>query len=529
MSLDGDLKAWLPLAEKRARSFRPEPRLEHIGSVTKIGDGVVTVEGLPGAKLDELLAFDDGSKAIVLRVDESALGCVLLAGGEDLRAGARVQGTGDVLKVPVGEPLLGRIVDALGQPLDEGPAIEAGRFSTIDRPAPAIIDRDLVSQPLATGITAIDTMIPLGRGQRELIIGDRKTGKTAIAVDTIINQRDSDVICVYAAIGQKTASVNQLVEAVREHGAMDRCIFVIGASDALAGHQWITPYSACAMAEYFRDKGRDVLIVFDDLTHHAIIYRQLSLLLRRPPGREAYPGDIFYVHARLLERAAKLSRAKGGGSLTALPIAETQGGNLTAYVPTNLISITDGQIYLEPKLFYEGQKPAVNIGYSVSRVGGHAQAPAFKGLAETLKLKYTQFLELEIFARFGAIVDERTKAVLDHGRHIRTILRQPQYQPLSLAVEVALLLALDEGKLTAFDQNDTTRFKQKLAAELETHCPQVVTRINKTGLLGEEDRKALSAPVFDLVEKITAGHGATALAKDAGRSPGDAGNDGERA
>ncbi|RME63722.1 MAG: F0F1 ATP synthase subunit alpha, partial [Alphaproteobacteria bacterium] len=402
-----------------------------------------------------------------------------------------VKGTGQIIRVPVGEALLGRIVDSTGAPLDEGPAIATNHGEPIERPAPSIVDRDLVSQPLLTGLIAIDAMIPLGRGQRELIIGDRKTGKTALAVDAMISQRASDIICVYAAVGQKASTVNKVVEAVRQYGAFERCIFVVGEADAPPGAQWITPYAACTMAEYFRDRGRDALLIIDDLTKHAIVYRQLSLLLRKPPGREAYPGDIFYLHARLLERAAKLSQERGGGSLTALPIAETQAGNLTAYIPTNLISITDGQIYLEPKLFYEGQKPAVNIAMSVSRVGGQTQAPAMKHLAETLKLEYAQFLELEVFTRFGAMVDERTRHIIEHGRRIRAMLAQPEYQPLSLAEQVALLLAVNEGKFDALALRDVERLKAGLGAWLSEHCPQAKLRIEESGKLSDEDRQDL--------------------------------------
>ncbi|HMB76345.1 MAG TPA: F0F1 ATP synthase subunit alpha, partial [Kiloniellaceae bacterium] len=376
------------------------------------------------------------------------------------------------------------------------------RRDPIERPAPGIVDRDLETQPLMTGLTVVDAMIPLGRGQRELIVGDRKTGKTAIAVDSVINQRETDVICVYACVGQKTSTVRQIVEAVRKNGAFERCIFVVGAAEAPPGAQWVTPYAACTMAEYFRDRGRDALLIVDDLTKHAIIYRQLSLLLRKPPGREAYPGDVFYVHARLLERAAKLSEARGGGSLTALPIAETQAGNLTAYIPTNLISITDGQIYLEPKLFYEGQKPAVNVGMSVSRVGGHTQAPAMKRLAEKLRLKYAQFLELEVFTRFGAMVDERTRRTIAHGRRIRAVLAQPEYRPLPLSVQVALLLAVDEGLLDELPLELLPRFKADLGDWLCEHCPRSEARIGQSGTLSEEDRQDLYTALAALVDSL---------------------------
>lgn len=489
--LRDEIAAWLPDARRRVQDLERAPTLKHVGTVEHIGDGVATISGLPWTRLDELLRFEDGTMGLAMRVDDNAVGCVLLGSGEAVTAGSRVQGTGRIVRVPVGEALLGRVVDSLGAPLDEGPAITAAGTEPIERPAPSIVDRDLVSEALLTGLIAVDAMIPLGRGQRELIIGDRKTGKTALAVDAMISQRDSDVICVYAAVGQKASTVKKVVESVREHGAIERCIFVVGEADAPPGAQWITPYAACTMAEYFRDRGRDALLVIDDLSKHAIVYRQLSLLLRNPPGREAYPGDIFYLHARLLERAAKLCEDLGGGSLTALPIAETQAENLTAYIPTNLISITDGQIYLEPKLFYEGQKPAVNVGMSVSRVGGKTQAPAMKHLAETLKLEYAQFLELEVFTRFGAMVDERTKLTIEHGRRIRAMLAQPEYRPLSLAEQVTLLLAVNEGRFDEIPLRAVERFKAGLRTWLAETCPRAASRIEESGALSDEDRQSL--------------------------------------
>lgn len=486
-----DLTRWLTTVHGRLDKLEPTPSFEHVGTVERIGDGVATVHGLPWTRLDELLQFDDGTFGLALDVDEEATGCVLLGHGDKITAGSKVYGTGEILRVPVGETLLGRVVNSLGEPLDDGPPVSPDRLDPIERSAPAIVDRDLVTQPLMTGLTVIDAMIPLGRGQRELIIGDRKTGKTAVAVDAIINQRNSDVICIYAAVGQKTSTVIQVVDAVRSYGAIDRCIFVVGQSDAPPGAQWITPYAACTMAEFFRDQGRDVLLVIDDLTRHAIVYRQLSLLLRRPPGREAYPGDIFHIHARLLERAAKLSKELGGGSLTALPIAETQAGNLSAYIPTNLISITDGQIYLEPKLFYEGQKPAVNVGMSVSRVGGQTQSPAMKDLAKKLRLEYMQFLELEVFTRFGAMVDDRTKRTIEHGRRIRAILEQPEFKPLSLAAQVTLLLAVGDGKLDDMPLALVQRFKAAIGSLLDERCPRTAARIEATGELVDEDRHDL--------------------------------------
>jgi len=492
MALEREAGDWIEAAAKRLGTARIAPRLDHVGRVEEIGDGVAHVSGLPHTRLDELLRFEDGTLGLAMTVGEKVLGCVLLSAGEAITAGMRVYGTGEIARVPVGEALLGRVVSPIGAPLDDGPPVAAERRDPIERPAPGIVDRDLVTEPMLTGLTVIDAMIPLGRGQRQLIIGDRKTGKTTIAIDTIINQRRSDVVCIYAAIGQKASSVARVIDAVKTHGAAERCVFLAAAADAAPGAQWIAPYAACTIAEYFRDRGRHALLILDDLTKHAIVYRQLSLLLRKPPGREAYPGDVFYLHARLLERAAKLSQEKGGGSLTALPVAETQAGNLTAYIPTNLISITDGQVYLEPKLFYEGQKPAVNVGMSVSRVGGATQAKAIKSLADSLKLDYAQFLELEVFTRFGSTVDERTAGKIAHGRRLRAILGQAEYDPLPLSLQVALLLAVAGGKLDALPLAEMPRFRAELARRLPQDCPRVAAGIDATGQLSDAARAALT-------------------------------------
>ncbi len=497
-----ELRTWLPAARERLARASVAPAVEHVGTVESAGDGIALVSGLPDTKLDELLTFEGGGQGLAFRVDGRSVGCVLLGDVGAVRSGMAVRGTGEVFRVPVGRSLLGRVLNAAGEPLDDGPLLEPEDRLPIDRPAPSIIDRDLVTQPLQSGVTVIDAMIPLGRGQRELIIGDRKTGKTAIAVDTIINQRGSDVICVYAAIGQKASSVDQVIETVRKHGDISRCLFVVGSADDAPGAQWITPYSACTMAEYFRDRGHHVLLVLDDLTKHAIVYRQVSLLLRRPPGREAYPGDIFYVHSRLLERSAKLSERLGGGSLTALPIAETQGGNLTAYIPTNLVSITDGQIYLEPKLFYEGQKPAVNVGLSVSRVGGKTQAPAMRRLARSIRLDYAQFLELEVFARFGAMVDERTEKTLEHGRRIRAVLQQPQSRPKRLVEQIALLLALGRNCLDDLPLDRVPAFKARLGEWMDRHCPGIAGKVDKSGEITDEDEEHLLHEIEALVAAI---------------------------
>ncbi len=501
-TLADDLRAWLGKSRERIASAALEPRLERIGRVIHVGDGVATVTGLPDTRLDELLIFAGDARGIAVDLDHETIGCVLLGGDAGIAAGSRVRGTGEVVRAPVGAALLGRVVDPLGTPLDGGDAIVAEAFAPVEQPAPPIVDRALVTRPLATGLLVVDAMIPLGRGQRELIIGDRGTGKTAIAVDTMINQRSSDVICVYAAIGQKASSVAQVIDAVRRYGAPERCCFVIGEADALPGLQWLTPYSACSIGEYFMARGHDVLLVIDDLTKHAAAYRQLSLLLRRPPGREAYPGDIFYIHSRLLERAAKLAPERGGGSLTALPIAETQAGNISAYIPTNLISITDGQIYLDPRLFYEDQKPAVDVGKSVSRVGGKTQAPVLKALSESLRLEYAQFLELEVFTRFGTMVDERTRKIIEHGRRIRTVLRQPQFAPLSLGEQIALLFAVAKGVLDEVTLDRVESFRAALHEWLSLHCPDVLALDDAAAALSPETADRLLEALTGLARTL---------------------------
>ena len=494
-------------AARRVEKLTPGPALDMLGRVESIGDDVAMVSGLPATRLNELLLFErkDGGEAatgMVLALDPDVIGCAMLGRAEGVEAGNRVRGTGLVASVPVGEMLLGRVVNPLGIPLDGGPELTVKGFEPVERPAPGIIERDLVSQALQTGLIVIDAMLALGRGQRELIIGDRETGKTAIAVDTIVNQRDSGVVCVYCAVGQKMSSVTQVIEAVRRHGAPERCIFVVAASDDPPGLQWLAPYTACTMAEYFSERGGDALLVIDDLTSHAVIYRQLSLLLRNPPGREAYPGDIFYIHSRLLERAAKLSHERGGGSLTALPIAATEEGNISAYIPTNLISITDGQIVLEPRLFQEGQKPAINVGKSVSRVGGKTQASAMRKLAENLRLEYTQFLELEIFTRFGGMVDERTRRIIEHGRRIRAVLTQPQYSGLAMPDQVALLLALNEGMLDSLPLDKVTELRNSLAQWLAEKGAAAVARIKSAGDLDDATHAVIRSLMAELIAHV---------------------------
>jgi F-type H+/Na+-transporting ATPase subunit alpha len=508
-SLADSIKARLSNASEALSGFKVEPQLDRIGRVELVGDDVASVSGLPDVRLGELLMFErsDGAEpiaGIVLTLDPDLIGCAMLGRGAGVEAGNLVRGTGSVASVPVGEKLLGRTVNALGSPLDGGGPIEAAAVLPVERPAPAIVDRDFVNTALNTGLIVIDAMLPLGRGQRELIIGDRETGKTGIAIDTMINQRDTNVICVYCAVGQKTSSVSQAIDAVHSYGASERCIFVYAPADDPPGIQWLAPYAACTMAEYFSERGGDALLIIDDLSKHAIIYRQLSLLLRNPPAREAYPGDIFYIHSRLLERAAKLSPDRGGGSLTALPIAATQEGNLSAYIPTNLISITDGQIVLDPRLFHEGQKPAVNVGKSVSRVGAKTQSPAMRKLAETLRLEYAQFLELEIFTRFGGMVDERTHNTIEHGRRIRAVLTQPPYEPLSLAHQVALLVAINEKLIDRVPLAKIAELRIAIGKWLKADGLEHARRIDTTGNLDSDARAVLLAAIAELIERLTA-------------------------
>ncbi|RXA16595.1 alternate F1F0 ATPase, F1 subunit alpha [Methanosarcina sp. MSH10X1] len=430
---------------KGRESFIPRLTPKEVGTIKTVSTGIANVSGLPGVGFEELIKFPGEVFGIAFNVDEEEIGVVLLGEYSHLNAGDQVERTGRVMDVAVGEGLLGRVIDPLGRPLDgKGPVI-SGKRLPIERPSAAIMDRSSVSVPLQTGIKVIDALIPIGRGQRELILGDRQTGKTAIAIDTILNQRGYDILCVYCAIGQRASAVARVVATLREKGAMDYTIVVVTEGNDPSGLTYIAPYAATSIAEYFIEAGRDVLIVYDDLTNHARAYRELSLLLRRPPGREAYPGDIFYIHSRLLERATHLLKKLGGGSLTALPIIETEAQNISAYIPTNLISITDGQIYLSPSLFELGVLPAVDVGKSVSRVGGKAQLAAYRGVAGDLKLAYSQFEELEVFTRFGARLDENTRRIIEHGRRIRALLKQPEFSPVPVPDQIVILLALNAG------------------------------------------------------------------------------------
>jgi F-type H+-transporting ATPase subunit alpha len=428
-----------------SETFTPSLSPREIGTVISVSAGVVRVSGLPGAGFDELLSFPGGLFGIAYNIDETEIGVILLGEDDRLNVGDAVERTGRVMDVPVGDALLGRVINPLGEPLDDGDPIAIQKRLPIERPSPAIMDRLPVTMPLQTGLKVIDALIPVGRGQRELILGDRQTGKTAIALDTILNQRDKAVVCIYCAIGQRSSSVAKLIATLREAKALDYTIVMVAEGNDAPGLKYIAPYAATSMGEYFMEQGRDVLIVYDDLTKHAQAYRELSLLLRRPPGREAYPGDIFYIHSRLLERSTHLSQALGGGSLTALPIIETEAQNISAYIPTNLISITDGQIYLSPSLFESGILPAVDVGKSVSRVGGKAQLSAYRAITGNLKLAYSQFEELENYARFGTRLDDHTRTVIEHGKRIRNWLKQPELHPMSVPEQLVVLLALTNG------------------------------------------------------------------------------------
>jgi F-type H+/Na+-transporting ATPase subunit alpha len=497
-----NLDAWLKDARQRVRTAELAPRADEVGRVETVADGIAVVSGLRDVRLDELVRFEHGQIGFALTLDRGALGCVLLDDIDAVEAGHRVHGTGEVVRVPVGPALLGRTVDPLGRPLDEGPAIESKDHLPVERPAPAIIERDFVSEPVYTGLLVLDAMFALGRGQRELIIGDRAIGKTAIAVDCIINQKSSDIICVYVAIGQKSSTVKRVIDAIKTHGAPERCIFVVANASDAPGLQWVAPFAGMTMAEYFRDRGQHALIVIDDMTKHAATHREIALLTRQPPGREAYPGDVFYVHARLLERAAKLSKAAGGGSLTALPIAELDAGNLAAYIPTNLISITDGQIVLDSRLFYEGHKPAVDVGTSVSRVGGKTQAAALRDVSETLRLDYAQFLELEMFTRFGGVTDTQVKGKIARGRRIRAVLSQPQYAALRLADEVALVLALQEDLLDPLPLDHIAEFRAQLPGWLDRNAATPVEVLQKSGMLDDAARSQLMQTLAALTAQI---------------------------
>jgi len=468
-----------------------EPQLKPraTGTVTHVGGGVVRVQGLAGLRAESLVQFAGGALGMALDLQSDAIGIALLQDSDELTTGTRAQALDRLTDTPVGEGLLGRVIDASGRVLDEQGPLRSAERRSVEREAPAILDRAPVTIPLQTGLKAVDALIPIGRGQRELIVGDRQTGKTTIAVDTILNQRDQNVICIYCAIGQRGTAVARVVDTLREHNALEYCVVMVATGDDLPGLQFVTPYAATTVAEYFMRQGRDVLLVYDDLTRHARAYRELSLLLRRPPGREAYPGDIFYIHARLLERATHLRQEFGGGSLTALPIVETQAQNISAYIPTNLISITDGQIYLSPELFRKGFMPAIDVGKSVSRVGGKTQLPAYRAVAGDLKLAYAQFEEMETFSRFATRLDEDTRKTIERGQRVRAILKQAAHQPLPVADQVAVLEAVNQGLLDEVPVAEITQVEAALQQAIGEQRPELCERIAAGKTLDDEQRQ----------------------------------------
>ncbi len=480
--------AWLDERRKRVSQVQLGPAVAQIGRVESFADGVALVSGLPQTRLNELLRFENGSLGFATTLDVDRIGVVLLDDAENIEAGDKVAGLGETASAPVGPGLLGRVIDPLGRPLDDAGPVDAESFHPVERDAPGIFDRDLVTEPLETGLLVVDSMFSIGRGQRELILGDRATGKTSVAIDAILNQKQSDVICIYVAIGQRASAVERAIEAVRTRGAPERTIFVVAAASSAPGLQWIAPFASFTMAEYFRDRGGHALVVVDDLTKHAATHRELALLTREPPGREAYPGDVFYLHARLLERAAKLSQSKGGGSLTALPIAETEAGNLSAYIPTNLISITDGQIVFDSRLFAANQRPAVDVGLSVSRVGGKAQPPALKQASARLRLQYSQFLELELFSRFGGVSTTHVHGQITRGQKIRALLTQPTFALLRQVDQVALLLALEAGVLDGLATEAIGLLRERLPDRLDRDAPMAVAACQSRAALDETSR-----------------------------------------
>jgi F-type H+-transporting ATPase subunit alpha len=487
--------------EEQIENWEGKPSAGSIGFVTQVGDSVATVYGLSRAVYGELVEFASGAVGIVLNLEEDGVGCVLLSGESLVRDEEEVRGTGKVVSVAAAESLLGRVVNPLGQPIDGKGALEGGDSPAdiqqlpVESPAPPVIDRGSVNQPLQTGSLAVDAMIPIGRGQRELIIGDRQTGKTALALDAIINQKGKGVYCVYCAIGQKASSVAAIIKNLERFGAMDYTFVVLASASDSAAFQYLAPYSACAMAEYFMHKGKDVLIVYDDLSKHAVAYRTISLLLRRPPGREAFPGDVFYLHSRLLERAAKLSAEKGGGSITALPIVETQGGDISSYIPTNVISITDGQVFLDSELFNSGFRPAIDVGLSVSRVGGTAQAKAVRKIAGRLRLDLAQYREMAAFAQFGSDLDKTTQDKLAQGERIMEALKQPQFTPWAMEEQVAILFIAVNGHLKDISTAEVGSFIKEFVEYLKTSYWELLETIERTGEIVMDQEQELSDAV----------------------------------
>ncbi|NDV49818.1 MULTISPECIES: F0F1 ATP synthase subunit alpha [unclassified Salipiger] len=496
---------WLARSRAAVAATPLAPESLAVGRVERVADGIAQVSGLPDIALGALVRFEGGQLGFAHSLGISEIDVVICDDASAIEAGQRVIDTGGVLEVPVGEALLGRVIDPLGRPLDDGAPLPSWPTLPVERPAPAIIDRSEVTEPLETGVLVVDSLFAIGRGQRELIVGDRATGKTSLAVDAIINQRESDVICVYVAIGQPAAAVQRVIEAVHRHGAPERCVYVVGGAATSPGLQWIAPFAGMTIAEYFRDRGQHALIVLDDLTRHAATHRELALLTREPPGREAYPGDIFYLHARLLERAAKLSPELGGGSLTALPIAETDAGNLSAYIPTNLISITDGQIVLDTTLFAASHRPAVDVGLSVSRVGGKAQWPALRQVSGRVRLDYAQFQELEMFTRFGGVPNARVQGRIERGKRIRALLTQPRFSGLSMVGQVAILAALAGGVLDGVSPARIPDLRRRLPGWLEGTAGDEVSSVRASGRLDAAERAALVAAVAALVKDMARG------------------------
>ena len=490
-ALDARQDNVLPLMRQAVTDWTPSTRPEEIGTVLTVADDIATISGLQDAVYGEVLEFGNGIRGMVQELRPDELCCVLFGDNSGIEAGDPVRRTGKLAGMPVGDAFLGRVVDALGQPIDGGDAIQADAYYPIERPAPGIIDRQPVNKPMETGLLAIDALFPIGRGQRELIIGDRQTGKTAVALDTILNQKGKNVVCIYVAIGQKASSVALLTENLRRRGALDYCIVVNASASDSASLQYIAPYAGCSLGEYFMHQGRDVLIVYDDLSKHAIAYRALSLLLERSPGREAYPGDVFYLHSRLLERSAHLSDEKGGGSMTALPIIETQAGDVSAYIPTNVISITDGQLFLESNLFFSGQRPAVNVGLSVSRVGGDAQTKAMKKAAGAMRLDLAQYREMEVFTQFSSDLDDATKRQLTYGQGLMRLLRQKQYNPLTQHEQVITLVAALNHVLETIPADEIKDVQQEMLAWFEQQEMDLCQRIDSTGLLTDDDRQQI--------------------------------------
>src|SRR5580658_5708162 len=483
-----------------------------VGTVISVGDGIARIHGLEKVMAGELIAFGHDVSGIAMNLEEDQVGSVLLGEYTKIREGDEVRRTGQIMSVPVGDALIGRVVDALGRPIDGKGPIVSSQTNPIERIAPGVVDRQPVKQPLQTGIKAIDGMIPIGRGQRELIIGDRQTGKTAIAIDAILNQKGGDLICIYVASGQKRSTVAQVVKTLEDFGAMEYTIVVSASASDPAPMQYIAPYAACAMGEYFRDNKRHALCIYDDLSKHAVAYREISLLLRRPPGREAYPGDVFYLHSRLLERAAKLSNELGGGSLTALPIIETQAGDVSAYIPTNVISITDGQIYLETDLFNSGVRPAVNVGLSVSRVGGSAQIKAMRQVAGTLKLDLAQFRELAAFAQFGSDLDKATQQQLARGKRLTEVLKQGQYQPLPFSKQILIIYAGTQGLLDELPVDQLRDFEKGLYSYVDTANPGVLKAIEEKKTLDDDLKAAMTKVIKEFKERFVSDHQAVAKA-----------------